>query len=55
MRSVFTKHVATDTARFIGDRPMSVVVEKEVVARMLAEDGTAVDDETSDEAVDAET
>jgi len=54
MRRVFTKHVAIDTARFIGDHPMSVVVEKEVVARMLAEDGTAID-ETREEAVDAET
>jgi len=55
MRSVFTKHVATRSACLAADHPMSVVVEKEVVARILAEDGTAVDDETGDKAVDAET
>jgi len=55
MCRVVAKHVSAHTACLVADRPHSVVVEKEVVASMLAEDETAVDNETRDEAVDAET
>ena len=54
MHGAVTKHESVRTIRLVVDLPHSVVTEKEEVACMLAEYGTAIDHEARDEAVNAE-